>query len=129
LNIFDIKFDQSCRMENSEVFKLSTDELKKINSILPKGYKLITKDDLVKKGPQKFTKRKTQVLDQSISRIKNTKVKEEEYEPSINIKKYVQPKINLVENISVDLTNMNMVQKIYHRLKAYTATNLISHTH
>jgi len=116
-------------MENSEVFKLSTDELKKINSILPKVYKLITKDDLVKKGPQKFTKRKTQVLDQSISRIKNTKVKEEEYEPSINIKKYVQPKINLVENISVDLTNMNMVQKIYHRLKAYTATNLISHTH
>lgn len=46
-------------MEKVHVYKFSTDEVKKLNHMMPKGYKLIFKEEFSKKDqPQKQPKRK-----------------------------------------------------------------------
>lgn len=40
-------------MESSQTFRFSTEELKKINAILPKGFKFIQREELLKREVQK----------------------------------------------------------------------------
>lgn len=40
-------------MSNQQTFRFSTEELKKINILLPKGFKFITREELQKKETQR----------------------------------------------------------------------------
>lgn len=44
-------------MERSNAFKLSTEELKKINYLMPKGYKFVLREEIVKKDVPKSKKK------------------------------------------------------------------------
>jgi hypothetical protein len=76
-------------MEKIQTFKFSTEELKKINVLVPKGYKFVTRDELNKKETQKsIPKRKTpQPLASAMSEsvtppLPKVKIeKEDEYQP------------------------------------------------
>lgn len=48
-------------MDNKHTFRFSTDELKKINHILPKGYKFVTKEDAAKREHIKMPKKKISI--------------------------------------------------------------------
>lgn len=49
-------------MHDQHTFKFSPEELKKINALLPKGFKFITREELIKKETQRpIQKRKAPV--------------------------------------------------------------------
>lgn len=86
-------------MEKRVSFKFSTEELRKINLLLPRGYKFVTKDDLERKDAQKALKKKVAPPPPPPEVIapppppkprpdRVEKVKEEEYEPK---RKYLPP--------------------------------------
>lgn len=46
------------RMESGNTFKFSNEEVKKMNYLLPKGYKFVQRDEIEKKQSQKTIKKK-----------------------------------------------------------------------
>lgn len=44
-------------MEKTNTFKLSSEELKKINHLMPKGYKFVLREEIVKKDVSKSKKK------------------------------------------------------------------------
>lgn len=44
-------------MEKANAFKLSGEELKKINHLIPKGYKFVLREEIVKKDVSKSKKK------------------------------------------------------------------------
>lgn len=54
-------------MEEKQKFKFSAEEIKKINVLLPKGYKFVTEDELNKKSVQKRGPKKRTNLSQVLS--------------------------------------------------------------
>lgn len=76
-------------MEKPNSFRFSNDEVRKINFMLPKGYKLVPKEDIIKKDVPKAAK-KPKILAPPpptaplppavvVSKPKSEKAKEEEY--------------------------------------------------
>lgn len=45
-------------MESGNTFKFSNEEVKKMNYLLPKGYKFVQRDEIEKKQSQKTIKKK-----------------------------------------------------------------------
>lgn len=81
-------------MEKKSIYKFSAEELKKINAILPKGYKFITVDEFQKKESQRVVPKRrppqpqplqviTEPVYQPLPKVKIEK--EEEYQPEIKI--------------------------------------------
>lgn len=48
-------------MEKLALFKFSAEELRKINILLPKGYKFVPREDIVKKKINKIEKKKVNI--------------------------------------------------------------------
>lgn len=74
-------------MENNTTFKLSNEEAKKLNYILPKGYKFVLREEIIKKDVSKPAKKPRGIQSQTVAptapaiipKTKSEKIKDDEF--------------------------------------------------
>jgi hypothetical protein len=76
-------------MEKQSTFKFSNEELKKLNYLMPKGYKFVLREEIIKKDVPKAIRKKVivppaalpnvPVVTAVITKTRSDKIKEDEY--------------------------------------------------